>query len=91
MTYPAVTSVAALADYRLLLGFANGDQRVFDVRPYLEKGVFAALKDVSLFRSVRVNFDTVEWANGADLCPEVLHELSEPSASLTWSVESMQP
>ncbi|MGA2034002.1 MAG: DUF2442 domain-containing protein [Thermoguttaceae bacterium] len=79
MTYPAVTSVAALADYRLLLGFANGDQRVFDVRPYLGSGVFAALKDVSVFRSVRVKFDTIEWANGADLCPEVLHELSVPA------------
>jgi len=80
MAYSAVTSVAALANYRLLLGFANGDQRVFDVTPYLDKGVFAALKDMSVFRSVRVNFDTVEWANGADLCPEVLYELSVPVA-----------
>ncbi len=80
MTYPAVTSVNALADYRLLLGFANGDRRVFDVRPYLDKGVFTALKDVSVFRSVRVNFDTIEWANGADLCPEVLYELGVPAA-----------
>ena len=79
MTYPAVTSVSALADYHLLLGFANGDQRVFDVGPYLDKGVFAALKDASLFQSVHVNFDTIEWANGADLCPEVLHELSVPA------------
>jgi len=75
----AVTSVTALADYRLLLGFANGDKRVSDVTPYLDSGVFAALKDVSLFRSVRVRFDTIEWANGADLCPEVLHELSVPA------------
>lgn len=80
MAYSTVTSVAALANYRLLLGFANGDQRVFDVTPYLDKGVFAALKDMSVFRSVRVNFDTVEWANGADLCPEVLYELSVPVA-----------
>jgi len=80
MTYPAVTSVTALPDYRLLLGFANGDQRVFDVRPYLDNGVFSALKDVSVFRSVRVNFDTIEWANGADLCPEVLYEFGVPLA-----------
>ena len=79
ISIPAVTSVTALADYRLLLGFANGDQRVFDVRPYLDKGIFSALKDISVFRSVRVNFDTIEWANGADLCPEVLHELSVPA------------
>ncbi len=78
MTYPAVISVAPLSDYRLLLGFANGEKRIFDVSPYLDMGVFAALKDVSVFRSVRVSFDTIEWANGADLCPEVLHESSAP-------------
>lgn len=81
MTYPAVTSVAPLPDYRLLLGFANGEKRVFDVAPYLDKGVFSALRDLSVFRSVRVSFDTIEWANGADLCPEVLHESSVPAPS----------
>ena len=42
--------------------------------PYLDQGIFAALRDPSLFRSVRVSFDTIEWANGADICPEVLYE-----------------
>ena len=37
------------------------------------EGVFTALRDKSLFSSVRVSFDTVEWSNGADLCPEVLY------------------
>ena len=27
---------------------------------------------------MHVCFDTVEWANGADLCPEVLYAESEP-------------
>jgi hypothetical protein len=74
-----VESVTPLPDFRLLLIFNNAEQRVFDVNPYLDKGVFAELKDESLFRSVHVCFDTVEWNNGADLCPEVLYAQSEPA------------
>jgi hypothetical protein len=71
-------AVKPLKDYRLLLTFENGEQRVFDVGPYLSKGVFAELKEPGRFNSVRVSFDTVEWPNGADLCPEVLYEGSVP-------------
>ncbi|MGA2064302.1 MAG: DUF2442 domain-containing protein [Thermoguttaceae bacterium] len=72
----AVRSVVPLADYRLLLTFDAGEQRVFDVKPYLDKGIFAAVRDPSLFHSVRVSFDTIDWTNGADLCPEVLYAQS---------------
>jgi hypothetical protein len=49
------------------------------MRPYLDCGVFAELKDLKLFETVRVSFDAVEWENGADLCPEVLYEKSRPA------------
>jgi hypothetical protein len=71
--YIGVRDVKPLANYRLLLSFDNGEKRVFDVRPYLNKGVFSQLRDVAVFNSVRVSFDTVEWSNGADLCPETLY------------------
>lgn len=29
-------------------------------------------------KAVRVSFNTVEWPNGADLCPKVLYEQSIP-------------
>jgi hypothetical protein len=70
---PALKAVAPLADHELLLTFENGERRAFDVKPYLNIGIFAALRDNALFRSVRLSFDTIEWANGADLCPEVLY------------------
>ena len=76
--YPKVKTVVPLPDYRLLLTFDNDERRLFDVKPYLTKGVFSALADESLFRSVRVRFDTVEWSNGADICPEVLFAEGEP-------------
>ncbi len=71
--YPGVKAVSALADRQLRITFDNGELRVFDVKPYLKTGLFAALKDEALFNSVCVSFDTVAWANGADLCPEVLY------------------
>jgi len=74
--YAGVKSVTPLDDYKLLLTFDNGESKIFDVKPYLGNGVFSELKDLNLFTKVHVSFDTVEWSNGADLCPEVLYNES---------------
>jgi hypothetical protein len=76
---PRVKSVVPWPEFPLLLTFDIAERRVFDLGSYLAKGVFAELTDESLFRSVRVSFDTVEWSNGVDLCPEVLYAESEPA------------
>ena len=65
-----------MEDYQLLLTFENDEQRVFDVKPYLHFGIFSQLRDKQSFASVHVSFDTVEWNNGADLCPEMLYRKS---------------
>ncbi|HBA85629.1 MAG TPA: DUF2442 domain-containing protein [Verrucomicrobia bacterium] len=70
--------VSPLADYRLLLTFEGGEKRVFDVTPWLNKGIFRALRDDALFQTAKRSFDTVEWGNGADLCPEILYAKSQP-------------
>jgi hypothetical protein len=86
--YPSIKAVSPSDNYELLLTFDSGEQRVFDVKPYLATGIFAALKDSALFRSVHVSFDTVEWVNGADLCPEVLYAESRPIDNSTVADES---
>jgi len=77
--YVGAKSVKALPDFRLLITFENEEQRVFDVTPYLNKGMFRELKSPSVFNSVRISFDAVEWVNGADLCPETLYDDSVPA------------
>ena len=72
--YFAVTAVTALENYTLGLKFKNGETKVFDMKPYLETGIFKELKDEALFKTVRVSFDTVEWANEADIDPETLYK-----------------
>ncbi|MHB0976961.1 MAG: DUF2442 domain-containing protein [Candidatus Aquicultorales bacterium] len=74
--YVAVENVEPLEEYKLRIEFKNGEIRVFDLSPYLDIGKFAELRDQSLFRSVRVKFDSIEWANQLDIDPEFLYEKS---------------
>ena len=79
--YLAVTSVSPLENHKLLLSFENKEKRIFDVTPYLEYGKFAELKDGELFNTVRLAFDSIEWANKLDLDPEFLYWKSQPISS----------
>jgi len=75
---PRVSSVHANNDHTLMLLFANGERRSFDVKPYLGKGIFRDLDDISYFKSVKVEMGTVAWPNGQDFCPDTLYEESIP-------------
>ena len=72
--YLSVHSVKALNDYELELTFENKEIKIFDVKPYLDTGIFQKLKDKNLFKMVKVSYDSIEWPNGIDLDPEVLYE-----------------
>ncbi len=74
--YLSVRNVKAIDDYKLLVTFENGENRIFDMSPYLNIGKFVELKNKSLFKSVRVNFDSIEWGNRLDLDPEFLYQKS---------------
>lgn len=74
--YLSVVDVKPCDNYKLELSFENNEKRLFDLKPYLETGIFSELKDQSLFKTVHISFDTIEWQNGADLDPEILYEKS---------------
>ncbi len=74
--YWSIKDVKPTNDYMLHLTFENGENRKFDMKPYLETGVFRELKDVSIFNTVHISFDTVEWNNKADFDPEILYKYS---------------
>lgn len=70
---PRVKSVKPAQDYTLELVFSNDEKKLFDVKPYLNIGLFNELKDLSLFNSAKVELGTVAWSNGLDLCPDTLY------------------
>ncbi len=75
---PYVSQVHPLDDYRLLLVFENGEQRIFDVKPYLQRGVFARLQNLAAFHSARVVAGSVEWIGELDLSYDTLYLESQP-------------
>lgn len=69
-----VLSVRPLPDFELELRFDTDEVKVFDTKPYLEKGVFAELKDPEYFSRVRVFLDSIAWPHGQDFDPGHLYE-----------------
>ena len=74
--YLAVIEVKPLRDYQLALTFENGEKKIFDMKPYLEKGIYKELKDENKFKTVKISFDNIEWCNQVDIDPEFLYEKS---------------
>jgi hypothetical protein len=74
--YLAIKNVQPQDDYLLILTFENGEKRQFDMKPYLNIGIFNELKDLNVFKTVRKSFDTIEWENEADIDPEILYQNS---------------
>jgi hypothetical protein len=75
---PRVKHVIANEDYTIRLFFDNGEERIFDVSPYLDKGIFQELRDMRIFASVRPFLGSVQWKNGQDFCPDTLYLASRP-------------
>ncbi len=72
----AVTRVRVLDGFQLELQFDNGETRIFDARPYLDRGAFRKLNDPVLFAQAFVAFDTVCWPGHLDVAPETLSDRS---------------
>ena len=69
-----IIKVKPQEDYKLQVTFTDGKKGIFDVKPYLDKGIFSELKNTSMFKSVHLSdYPTIEWANGADLCPDCVY------------------
>ena len=74
----AVSSVEVDDDYKLRIGFENGELCLFDVSPYLDKGVFQELKDKDYFKQVKVSVGSIEWPNEQDFSKDTLYLLGTP-------------
>ena len=75
---PRIKSVEPNKDYTLSIIFDNEEHKVFDVKPYLSKGLFKSLSDINLFRQVKPFNGSILWPGNLDLCPDTLYEDSIP-------------
>ena len=73
-----VKNVKPTSDYQLHLEFENGEKRIFDMVPYMEKRPFIRLKGSPLFAMAKVEYGTVVWPGNIDIAPETLYDKSKP-------------
>ncbi len=68
-----VISVKPLKDFILQIEFDSKEIRFFDVKPYLNFGIFTELKSENYFNDVRTSLGSITWKNGQDFSPETLY------------------
>lgn len=83
-----VRQVKATEKYTLIVTFSNGEMREFNVKPYLNKGIFKELKDLAYFRSVRVVAGSVEWPHEQDFSFDTLYLAGTPLLTDTKATSS---
>ena len=69
---PLLCSAIPRPDYLLELEFENGERRVFDVKPYLDKGIFSQMKDFEYFKRVTRSSRCVSWPCEQDFSLDTL-------------------
>ena len=68
-----VSSATANNDFTLELTFDDGTVRLFDTKPYHDKGIFTDLKNLEYFKDFEIIYGTVQWKNEQDFAPETLY------------------
>ncbi len=69
---PDVIHFEILTDYRIEVTLSNGKRGIFDVKPYLDRGIFKELQDYNYFKRARIEFGTLTWPNEQDFSPETI-------------------
>lgn len=77
---PYARNVRVLDDHQMVVEFENGECRIFDVKPYLSRGIFVRLQNPTVFQAARVVAGSVEWPGGLDLSYDTLYLESQAAA-----------
>jgi Protein of unknown function (DUF2442) len=67
-----VIAVKPLPDFKIYVELESGRKGIFDVKPYLDRGVLRELAEVSYFNQVGICFGAVTWPHEQDIAPETL-------------------
>lgn len=82
MQSPNIKEAKMMEDYKILITFANGESKVFNLKPYFNYKVFKPLIDIEEFKNFKIEDGTIEWRCGADLSQDTFYIESIPLESV---------
>lgn len=77
MLQPKLLKVEPEENSKLRLFYDTGEEKLFDVSPYISGSWYGMLKEEGYFKSVHLlpNGVGIEWRDGQDIAPHELYEL----------------
>jgi len=69
---PDIIDFEILSNYKIKVTLSTGKTGIFNVTPYLDKGIFTELKDYSYFKRARIEYGTIVWPHEQDFAPETI-------------------
>ena len=76
---PEVVDFTYLDGFQLLITFENGEKRIFDVEPYLDRSPMTRpLRGIDYFHQALCSDGTIEWPNGLNFCQDTFYGLGIP-------------
>ena len=70
---PNPIEIKVLENYKIWIKFKNGEEKIFDIKKYVDQKFYQKLKDKKYFEKVKIAGNTIEWENGEDIAPENLY------------------
>jgi hypothetical protein len=87
--YIGIKEIIEINEYNILIKFTNDEIKQLDMKPFLNKGMYADLVDQDLFNKARISFDTIEWPNGVDVDPEFVYKYSKCDTNEVTRVQTL--
>ena len=72
-----VNKVVLENDYTVFIEFNDGQNGKINFKNEFEKdhrAIIQELLDLEIFKTVKIEYDTLSWDNGVDFAPEYLYE-----------------
>jgi len=72
----SVVKAEYMDEYKIYVEFNNGKAGEVDFKEIIKRDhrpIFNELKDTSIFKNFKIDFDTLVWPNELDIAPEYLY------------------
>jgi hypothetical protein len=73
-----IISIEPKENFMLFVRLSNGKEGLFDVSPYLDKGIFGELKNTGYFKLARISFSGISWPNCQDFSADTIEYEMKP-------------
>lgn len=74
---PRIKEAVANNDHTISIVFTNDEIGLLDLKPFLDKGKFRELQEITNFKRFYLSDGVINWFNDLDISPDTVYLLSK--------------